>query len=201
MDDTTYKLKPTNYRILNHRKQQIVVGHSTSSDMRHAIGWANRLDGNYTKTAPYTIDISGNVFKHYDPDHSSDFIGIKEIDNSIIPVVLENEGWLIKDIKNNQFINWIGDIYNRGDEVVERRWRSHTYWAPYSKEQLTSLIDLVTELCNDFYIPHKTLEHNTKVHAITDYEGVVFRSNYSQYFTDLSPAWDYSEFKNKLELK
>lgn len=200
MNDTAYRLSSTNYHEGRYRKQQIVVGHSTSSDMKHAIGWGNRLDGNYKKTAPFSIDFKGNVYKHYDAENSSDFIGIREIDNAIIPIVLENEGWLIKDVKNNQFINWVGDIYNRGDEIVERRWRGHMYWAPYTKEQLTSLVELVNGLCNSFFIPHRTLEHNTKVHAITDYEGIVFRSNYSQYFTDLSPAWDYVEFKNKLEL-
>ena len=42
----------------------------------------------------------------------------------------------------------------------------------------------------------KTIGHNTKVDSISDYNGIVFRSNYEKSYTDLSPAFDFEEFKN-----
>ena len=35
-----------------------------------------------------------------------------------------------------------------------------------------------------------------KVSGIEHFEGITTRSNYSMYFTDLSPAFDYEKLKN-----
>jgi hypothetical protein len=41
----------------------------------------------------------------------------------------------------------------------------------------------------------KTIGHNTKVDSISEYNGIVFRSNYEKSYTDLSPAFNFEEFK------
>jgi len=136
---------------------------------------------------------------HYDPKHHSEFIGVDEIDRHIIPVVLENEGWLVKDSTSGEYLNWIGDIYNEEDGIVETRWRNHEYWSPYTDEQLESLVKLCKYLCERFDIPLEALAHNTQA-DVEYYGGVVYKSNYSKYYTDVSPAFNTTEFKNKLEL-
>jgi len=199
IDIESYPLPPENYYETNYKKTQIVLGNTFSTDMNHFIGWKNRLGGMYKRTAAFTVDIHGGVFQHYDPTCSSKFIG-NDMDKHSISIAIENEGWLLYDIKNQQHITCHGNIYNRPDEVVKRRWRNFTYWAPYNKKQMESVIELVKYLSDRFNIPVRTLGNNVTNDFTADYEGVVVKGNYGRHFTDLSPAWDFAEFKNKLEL-
>lgn len=200
IDKKLHKLSTDNYITEIHDKHQIIVGHTSHTNMRHVIGWENRLNGKYKNTAAFTIDHKGKIFQHYDPKYQSCFLKNESIDKFIIPIVLENEGWLRKDEDTNKFLNWNGDIYEREDKVIEKKWRDNMYWAPYSTKQLNSLVDLTKYLCSAFDIPLQTIGHNTKVDVIFDYNGVVFRSNYDKDYTDLSPAFNYISFKKKLEL-
>lgn len=197
---STHLLGVNNYYQTEYNKTQIVIGNSLSSDMRHIIGWKTRLNGNYKITAPFTIAKDGTIYIHYDPKHHSDFIGIREIDRQIIPIVLENEGWLVKDLKTDSFLNWVGDIYKGSDDIVETRWRNQEYWAPYTSEQMDSLVKLCKYLCGKFNIPLEAIAHNTKA-DVENFSGVAYKSNYSKYFSDVSPAFNTTLFKNKLELK
>jgi hypothetical protein len=167
--------------------------------MNHVSGWKTRHGGKFKRTAAFTVDIFGNIHQHYSPQFYSSFFGIGGLDEHIIPVLLENEGWLTKDVANDEYINYVGNIYNRKEPVVEKSWREQKYWAPYTKDQLESTVKLCKYLCGMFGIPQQTVSHNTKFDGIYDFEGVVFKSNYNKHYTDLTPAWDYVEFKNKLE--
>jgi hypothetical protein len=40
--------------------------------------------------------------------------------------------------------------------------------------------------------------HNTKINGVEKYEGVVTRSNFNSDYTDLSPAFDFEDFLNKI---
>jgi hypothetical protein len=114
---------------------------------------------------------------------------------------LENEGWLIKDLNNdNVYISNFGNIYKRVDDIIIRKWRSNKYWAPYTDEQLKSTTKLVIELCNKFNIPLEVINHNTKINKVNAYKGVLYKSNLNQYFTDVNPSWDFIKFKNNVEL-
>ncbi len=199
INSTTYKLSEKNYYISNFEKKQIVIGHSFSGDMSFINGWLKRLGGEYKKVTPYTIDLDGKVYEHYPPNNHSDYIGYDPHDKKIIPITLVNEGWLLKDCINNKFLDWKGHIYNREDKVVERRWRNHTHWSPYSEKQMNSLIKLIKKLCNDFNIQKKVIGHNTQVHYIDKFEGIVFKSNYNKNVTDLSPSFDYNKLKQTIE--
>ena len=199
LDNKTYILNKNNYYRSNNKKTQIVIGHTLSKDMSFFGGWLNRMNGKFKKTTPFTIDLSGKIFNHYSPNYHSDFLGFDPHDLKIIPILLVNEGWLIKDIINNQYIDWVGNIYEREDKIVERRWRSHTYWAPYTEKQIKSLVELVKHLCGEFEIEKRVIEHNTQVYDIDKFEGIVFKSNYNKNTTDLSPAWDYNIFKQLVE--
>lgn len=200
IDDITYALSIDNYIPIETIKKQIILAHSFNHDMRHYIGWKNRMNGEYKKTAAFSIDAAGLIYKHFDPIFHSKFFGDEEIDRQIIVILIENDGWLIKDVEKNLFITWIGDIYSGPPEIVEKRWRGYNYWCPYTKKQFESAIELVKHLCDEFFIPLTIIGHNTKIDNIMDFEGVLYKSNFEKHYTDLSPSWDCEEFKNKIEL-
>lgn len=194
-----YLLNENNYVPIECIKTQIVLASTFNHDMKHFIGWENRHNGNYKKTAAFTIDAAGVVYKHFEPKHHSKFFGKLELDTKSIVILLENDGWLIKDEEKNQFITWIGDIYNKPNEVFDKRWRNYRYWAPHTKAQFDSALELVKKLCDEFYIPLEAIGHNTKVESLSDFQGVIYKSNIEKHYTDLNPSWDCGEFKNKLE--
>lgn len=199
IDDKTYELPDANYNKQETIKKQIIIAHTASDNMRHFVKWKHRLSGRYKKTAAFTIDFAGNVYQHFDPIYFSEMFGNLDQDKKSIIILLENEGWLTKNSEKNEFLNWIGHIYNRPDSVHERKWRGYTHWAPYTKEQFESTVELVGKLCDDFFIDKLAVPHNTKIDNLDDFKGVLYRSNFEKHYTDLSPAWNCEEFKYKLE--
>lgn len=180
-------------------KKQIILGHSFNHDMKHVIGWNTRNNGFYNKTAAFSIDAAGLVYKHFDPAFHSNYFNDKTLDVKSIVIILDNDGWLTKDTEKKEYITWVGDIYNKSSDVLEKRWRNYRYWAPYSKEQFDSAVELVISLCDEFGIPKTVIGHNTKVESLNNYTGVLYKSNLDKNYTDLSPAWDFEGFKNKIE--
>ena len=199
IDDISYKLPKSNYYRTARKKTQIVVGNTFSNNMNHYKGWLTRYNGEYKKTAAFTIDVDGIIYQHYDPKYSSDFLLNKKNNEYIIPIVLENNGWLIKDTDSEKTLTWVGNDYNNIDSIVKSSWRTHEYWASYNIKQIDSLVELSKYLSDKFKIPLQTIGHNTKVDDIYEYRGIVFRSNHQRKSTDLSPAFDYELFKTKIE--
>lgn len=182
-------------------KTQIIIGNTFSNGLNHVTGWETRMNGKYKSTAPITILMDGTIHLHFDPKHHSDFMGIENIDKHSIPIVLENLGWLTKDLQNDRYLTWIGDIYNGENKVVEKRWRNHTYWTTYTNEQVESLVNVCEYLCDRFDIPRETFSHNTYVDSVDKFRGVVYKGNFSKFYSDVNPTFMFDEFKNKLELK
>ena len=54
---------------------------------------------------------------------------------------------------------------------------------------------LLTDLCNDLSIDKNFIGHNVRVEGVEKFKGIVTRSNYSEYFTDLSPAFNFDKIK------
>ena len=200
IDEISYKLTEDNYIPLICKKSKIIIGHTFNHNMNHFIGWKHRYNGKYKKTAAFTIDAAGSIYKHYEPYYTSHYFNNSELDIKSIVILIENDGWLKKDVENNKLITWVGHIYNESFEVVEKKWRGHSLWSKYSKEQFESSQYLVNMLCNEFQIPLTSFSHNTKIENVKDYEGIMYNSNLNKNNTDLSPAWDFEEFKNKIEL-
>jgi hypothetical protein len=199
IDDKTYQLPNQNYIPIVSNKEQIIIGHTFNHNMRHYNGWLKRYNGNYKKTAAFTISAAGLVYQHFNPIFYSNYFREYQTNSKSIVILLENDGWLIKDSKNNEFITWIGDIYNEPSKVVEKRWRGYNFWAPYTKEQFESVTELVKSLCDEFNIPLTTIGHNTKVDKLTDYKGIMYKSNMEKHHTDINPSWDCESFKTKIE--
>ena len=192
IDKKKYKLEETNYHKETYDKKQIIIGHSYRDDMLHYSSWVNRWNGKYTKTTTYTINLDGNIYEHYDPKYWSDYLGVNQ-DKFNISITLSNIGWLKKDL-NNDYKDWLGHIY-KGSDIIIKKWRNHQYWKNYTKEQLKSLSILIKKLCKDFNINKEVIEHNVYDDSIDLFDGIVFKSNYYQEITDVSPAFDISHIK------
>jgi hypothetical protein len=200
IDTLTYELPSNNFVPVESIKKQIVIGHTFNHNMRHVTGWLHRYNGIYKKTAAFTIDAAGSVYQHFDPKYQSRYFNNLDQDKKSIIILIENDGWLIKDEEKNEFITWIGDIYNQPNQIVEKRWRGYDHWVPYSEKQIEVATELVKMLCEEFEIPMTAFSHNTKIENLGDYKGIVFKGNLDRHFTDLSPAWPFEEFKNKIEI-
>ena len=95
-----YKLTKKNYIPQGTKKNKIVIGVTYSNNMSHYTGWSNRNNGAYTRTAMFTVSMDGKVYEHFSPNYFSDFMLKPDLNESSITILLENEGWLIKDLTN-----------------------------------------------------------------------------------------------------
>jgi hypothetical protein len=193
IDKDTYKLNDTNYYKEVYSKTQIVVGHSGRKDMRHFDAWLNRRNGGYKKTSAFSIDINGLVYQHFDPKYYSDFLGVEQ-DKCNISITLVNQGWL-KLNNMNVYVDWLGHIYSKSVDPIEKNWRNQKYWSRYTEEQFNSLKLLTTHLCKEFNIENKVIDHNVYDENVDIFKGITFRSNYSKITTDVSPAFEIEKIK------
>lgn len=193
IDIETYKLPEDNFYKEIYEKTQIVIGHNSRKDMRHFDSWLHRRNGKYKKTATYSIDKDGKVYQHYDPKYYSDFIGVEQ-DRCNISIVLVNQGWL-KLNEMNVYVDWLGHIYSKKTEPLERKWRDYVYWSKYSDEQINSLKELINHLCDEFSIEKEIITNNVYDNDVDIFKGVTFRSNYFKELTDVSPAFEIRKIK------
>jgi hypothetical protein len=195
IDFETYKLPEENFYKEIYKKTQIIVGHSYRNNMLHYAEWIYRLNGKNKKTATFTITKEGKVYQHYEPKFYSSFVN-NEQDKASISIILENIGWLKKEGISNKYTDWLGNGYRKEDDnVLNKRWRNYTYWDSYTKEQSESLKELILKLCQDYEVPKNFIGHNVYDENVDLYKGIVFRSNYYQERTDVSPAFDMEILK------
>ena len=50
-----------------------------------------------------------------------------------------------------------------------------------------------------YNIPVKAISHNTNIDNANTYKGILYRSNFNKFYTDITPAWDCKDFKTKIE--
>ena len=174
-------------------KKQIILSHTSRPMQFYKNSLKYRLDGEYTKIPTYIISKKGKIIKNFSGGNYSDYIGMEKIDKQSINICLENLGWLKYNQLNDVYANWIGDIYK--GEVYQKRWRDRTYWSNYPDEQLKSCSQLIVELCLNFNIPLNVLGHNVKLDGVIDFSGIICRSNYNEFWTDLSPSFNFEKLK------
>lgn len=194
-----FKLGDDSYVKETHSKQLIVIGNTKSKGMGHFNAWSNKVNGKYKKTAAYTITLEGKVYQHYDPKYYSNYTGAGQFDKKIIPITLQNEGWVTKDFENDIYINWAGEKYDRPEKLIEKSWRGRLRWAPYSKKQMKSLVSLCDKLVDDFEIDRFVSPNNVKVNEFTKKRGIYYRSNYLKTSLDVTPAFDIKYLKENIE--
>jgi hypothetical protein len=196
IDKDTYKLSNNNYHKHVYTKKQIVIGHTGRKGMNHYSAWENRHNGQYKKTAAYSINNDGVVYEHYNPKYYSDFITKHDMAPFTIPITLTNVGWVRRDDINDRYYDWLGHNYIlEKDDIISERWRNKEHWVKYTDEQLVSLKNLTDKLCDDFGIKNDCIGHTVFNEDVDIYEGITFKSNYYQEATDISPAFDMGVYK------
>jgi N-acetyl-anhydromuramyl-L-alanine amidase AmpD len=179
---------------VNENKRQIILIHSGRPSNEYLTSLKYRLNGEYEKIPNYFIDKEGKILQLLPKEETSKIFNISVVDKNAIVICLENLGWLEKEPLKNNYINWIGNIYN--GKVFERKWRDFHFWQPYTEIQLENTVKLIENICEETSIPKKFIGHNTKINGIEKYKGILTRSNYNLMNTDVSPAFDF-EFFNK----
>jgi N-acetyl-anhydromuramyl-L-alanine amidase AmpD len=181
----------------NKKKKQIILTHTSRNIRDYITSLRCRDNGNYKKLPHYIISRGGEVFQILKPDTYSEYMEISSHNKNSIIITLENLGWLKKNPLSSAYVNWIGNIYN--DRIIERKWRNHFFWQPYTEMQMNILSKLIVSLCDEFNIPTTSIGHNVKVDNIDRFSGITTKSNYDYDYTDLSPAFNFDEFIKKIE--
>lgn len=201
IDYIKYKLPEKNYITNESVKSQIILGNSFNNNMRHYYGWLYRHNGSFKKTAAFTVDSTGIIHQHFEPKYQSKYFNNDKLDAKSIVILIENDGWLLKDNEKDRFITSIGYIYRKQDEIVEKKWRGYNYWSLYNEKQFESSVELIDKLCYEFNISKTSINHNTKIDGVNNFTGVLYKGNLEKYYTDLNPNWWFEELKNKIEQK
>lgn len=176
-------------------KKQIILIHSSRYSEEYITSLKYRHNESYNKIPNYFIDQEGKIVKLLEDKEYSKFFNKNDLNKNAIFVCLENLGWLEKVLLKNHHTNWIGNIYK--EKVFDRKWRDYFFWQPYTDIQLEKTAELCKELCKKHKIKLKFIGHNTKVKGVESFLGIITKSNFDDFVTDLSPAFDFEKF-NKL---
>ena len=176
-------------------KKQIVLTHTSRNMFDYVTSLKLRFNGDPIKLPHYLVSRDGKVIRTIDDLTNSNFTINKIVNEKSIVICLENLGWLEKVLLKNHHTNWIGNIYK--EKVFDRKWRDYFFWHPYTEIQIEKTAELCLELIEKHKIERNFIGHNTKVKGVESYMGIITRSNFDEFATDLSPAFNFEKF-NKL---
>jgi N-acetyl-anhydromuramyl-L-alanine amidase AmpD len=179
------------------KKTQIVLTHTTRNLFDYVSSIKLRFGGNPIKLPHYLIGKDGKVLQLLDDNKNGKFLNSDRVNNKCIVICLENLGWLEKQPLKNYHINWIGSIYR--EKVFDRKWRDYFFWDPYTDIQLEKTAELCKELSKKHDISLQCIGHNTKIKGVDSYLGIITRSNFDEFATDISPAFDFEKFLKLLK--
>lgn len=196
IDKDIYQISTFNHYKTKTVKTQIVIAMSLRKDNNHIIRLQHKDYGKSKKWNTYTISRDGQIFQHYDNKFHADFMGIKIGDKQSISIVLENMGCLFQTT-GDKYINWLNEFCD-DDFVVERKWSGYHYWEKIPDVQIENMMLLCKELCEEHNIPKVCIDFNTYHKEISKFRGIVFRSNYIEFSSDINPLIDISKFNEIL---
>ena len=179
------------------KKKQIILCHTSREVEEYLASLKFRYNSTYDKIPNYVVTKNGTVLQLLPNEGHTNFFTEDKINRNSIVVCLENLGWLEKKPLTNYYINWKGSIYNQ--QVYEKKWRDYFFWQPYTDLQIKSTADLCNQLISDYKIDKRCIGHNVKIDGISEFEGIVTRSNFNSNFTDLNPSFNFETFRKFLE--
>jgi N-acetyl-anhydromuramyl-L-alanine amidase AmpD len=188
--------KKINNVFQTNKKSKVILTHTARNVDEYLQSIRNRKNGKYDKIPHYIITRNGQILRTLNDNECPNYLTDNNLNKDSIIISFENLGWLEKEPLKNSYINWIGNIYK--GEVFQRRWRDYIFWQPYSKEQLESGIELIKMVCKTNEIQQNFVGHNTKINRVEKIEGIITRSNLNVRFTDVSPAFDFELYSEKL---
>lgn len=179
------------------KKNQILLTHTSRNIIDYMVSIKYRFGGDPPKLPHYLISREGKIIQLLNNDTNSNFSINDRVNAKSIVISLENLGWLEKVPLKKQYNNWIGNIYI--GEIVDRKWRDYFFWQPYTEIQIEKTAELCKDLSKELGIKLNCVGHNTKVKGCETFLGILSRSNFDEFATDLSPAFDFELFKKLLE--
>jgi N-acetyl-anhydromuramyl-L-alanine amidase AmpD len=179
------------------KKKQIILTHSSREIKNYLMSLKYRYNGKYDKIPNYVINREGKILKLLNDNEHSNYFSDTNINRNSIIICLENLGWMEKEPLKNSHINWIGNIYK--EKIYEKKWRDYFFWQPYTEIQIENTVELCKKLTKELSINKECIGHNTKINGVERYEGIVTKSNFDIEFTDVSPAFNFEQFINKIE--
>jgi len=174
------------------KKQHIILQHTSRNVEEYLLGLKYRFNGKYNKIPNYVVSRDGKVLKLLENESHSKIFSEDNINRNSIIICLENLGWLEREPLNNQYVNWIGDIYK--GNVFEKKWRDYFFWQPYTETQIEYTAKLCKKISEEMGMSIDVVEHNTRINGVEKFRGITSRSNYDSVFTDLSPAFNFETF-------
>jgi N-acetyl-anhydromuramyl-L-alanine amidase AmpD len=148
-----------------------------------------RKNGKYDDVPHFVVSKLGMVYQLFDTNHSSNTFDIPKIDKKMIKIAIENLGWLNKNTITGILNNWIGDPYRSEPHI--RNWRNYYFWDKYNETQMESLSELCNHLCDKHEIFKQTVPSNGYLENVSNFKGIVCKSNFSNIYTDINPSFDF----------
>ena len=179
------------------KKKQIILCHTSREVGEYLTSLEFRYSSDYDKIPNYLVDRSGKIYKLLEDEEYGKMFDVENINRNSIIICLENLGWLEKKPLSNDYINWIGNIYN--GKPYEKKWRDYFFWEPYTDSQVKSLASLCKNIVDEHKIEKKCVGHNTTIKDIDKMGGIVSKSNFDKRYTDLSPAFDFQKFTKQIQ--
>ena len=153
-----------------------------------------RKNGVYEDIPHFVVSKLGVVYQLFDTKYSSNTFNNPNIDKKQIKIAIENLGWLNKNTITGVLNNWIGDPY-RSDPYI-RNWRNYYFWDPYTESQMNSLSDLCENLCVEHDIFKQIVPSQGYMERVSNFHGIVCKSNFSSIYTDINPSFNFNIFFN-----
>lgn len=153
-----------------------------------------RKNGGYEDVPHFVVSKLGIVYRLFDPNHSSKTFYNSQIDKKQIKIAIENLGWLNKNTITGVLNNWIGDPYRSEPHI--RNWRNHYFWDKYEDSQMETLSQLCEDLCEKHGIFKQVVPSQGYLENVSNFKGIVCKSNFSNIYTDINPSFNFRIFFN-----
>ena len=153
-----------------------------------------RNNGKFDDIPHFIVTKLGSVYQLFDTNYSSNTFNDPQNDKRMIKIAIENLGWLNKNTITGVLNNWIGDPYRSEPHI--RNWRNYYFWDKYTEIQMNSLSELCDSLCDKHEIPKQTVPSQGYLENISNFKGIVCKSNFSSIYTDINPSFNFGVFFN-----
>lgn len=174
------------------KKSQIFLFDTQRKTDDYLMKLVHRKNGQYDDIPHFVITKTGIIYKIFNPIYFSNTFENEKVDRKFIKIAIENLGWLKKNTITGIYNNWIDDPF-RADPFI-KSWRGHFYWDRYTDEQLDSVVKLCSMLCSEHKIPYQTVPSQGYIQNLTQFKGIVCKSNFQSIYTDINPSFDFKIF-------
>jgi N-acetyl-anhydromuramyl-L-alanine amidase AmpD len=192
IDEVTHKTEKFYKNITN--KKLIIIGDTCRFGLNHIKRLTNQPYETIGKYPTYTIDKSGKIFQHFNPEYYSSILGNVDFDKMSITILLENMNWLYYDNYTDSYYNWVNEKCENVENIIEKEFRGYRYWDSYTTQQYKSLIKLCKFLQEKFDIENNIVSNCFIYNDINNYTGIISRANIEIYSKDVNPSFDYKKF-------